>query len=102
MAGWNERRRSTQDNLDDTMRDELTFLRTFKEHALGALARLPKQRSGASSPLLKPAPETNPLGSNEGSPTTNGSRSTLSETREDDSARIHDQSQEPRISAEPL
>jgi hypothetical protein len=101
MASWNEQRRSTQDNLNDTLRDELMFLRTFREHALGKLARLPK-RSGASSSLLKPATEMNPLGSNEGSRTTNGSRSTLSETREGDSAGIHDQSQEPRVSAEPV
>jgi hypothetical protein len=100
MADWNERRRSTQDNLDATLREELTFLQTFKEHALGALTQLPK-RSGASSSLLKPATQTNPLGSNEGSPTTDGSRSTLSETR-DSSEGIHDQSQEPRVGAEPL
>jgi hypothetical protein len=62
MAGWSEQRRSTQDDLDGTLREELAFLREFKEHALGKLARMPK-RSGASSSLLKPATETNPLGS---------------------------------------
>jgi hypothetical protein len=66
VAGWNEQRRSTQDSLDVALREELAFLRKLKEHALGGLARLPK-RSGASSSLLKPASETNPLGSNEGS-----------------------------------
>ena len=69
MAGWSEQRRSNRDDLEVTLREELAFLRKFRDHALGRLARLPK-RSGASSSLLKPATETNPLGSNEGSRTT--------------------------------
>jgi hypothetical protein len=46
-------RRSVQDELEQTRKDQLAFLRGMKEHANTALRRLPKRSASASSLLAR-------------------------------------------------
>ncbi len=52
MAGWTERRRSTQDELDVVRREDLAFLRTLRADALMKLARLPKRSASSWASVL--------------------------------------------------